>query len=285
MKKPKQTLMYFGVMILILSTMVLGACGDTPTPPTDTTSTDINATPTDTTNTNPTDSTDINTTPASPDSSVTPPNNTNQNNLVTFVCDNDKNIKATFMNTDTSELGRVNIELSDGRVMTLMQTPSAGGARYTNSDESIIFWNKGNTVWLEENQSQTYTNCTEVQINTNNPINTNTENLINSNTKSEIPNPASEFCIKNGGKVEFKNSPLGQYGICFFDDGKACEEWAMQRGVCPIGGVKTTGYDNDAQKLCVWMGGQTTAEPNAQCTFQNGVVCSVDDLWNGKCKI
>ena len=55
--------------------------------------------------------------------------------------------------------GRVTLTLSDGRTMTLPQTLSADGGRYTNADESIVFWNKGDTAFITENGADTYTNC------------------------------------------------------------------------------------------------------------------------------
>lgn len=47
--------------------------------------------------------------------------------------------------------------------------------------------------------------------------------------KTEIPNPASQYCIKMGGIHELK----GQYGICHLADGTDCEEWEFFRGNCP----------------------------------------------------
>jgi membrane-bound inhibitor of C-type lysozyme len=41
----------------------------------------------------------------------------------------------------------------------LPQAPSASGARYANGDESIVFWNKGNTAFIEEGGRTTYQGC------------------------------------------------------------------------------------------------------------------------------
>jgi membrane-bound inhibitor of C-type lysozyme len=40
---------------------------------------------------------------------------------------------------------------------------SASGARYTNQDESLVFWNKGNTVMVEENGVMTYVDCVSTE--------------------------------------------------------------------------------------------------------------------------
>jgi putative hemolysin len=57
-----------------------------------------------------------------------------------------------------------------------------------------------------------------------------------------IANPASENCVKQGGTVSIqKNSDGSEYGLCIFPDGKQCEEWAMQRGECPVGGILVVG--------------------------------------------
>jgi len=101
---------------------------------------------------------------------------------------------------------------------------------------------------------------------------------------TQLANPASTNCQEKGGLLEIKTLPDGnQYGLCFFDDNRACEEWAMMRGDCPVGGVKTTGYDTDSQKYCAWLGGKTVAEKDADCTFADKSVCNDDDLYAGKC--
>ena len=59
---------------------------------------------------------------------------------------------------------------------------------------------------------------------------------------ANLPNPASENCVKQGGTVSIqKNSDGSEYGLCVFPDGKQCEEWAMQRGECPVGGIAVVG--------------------------------------------
>jgi len=47
-----------------------------------------------------------------------------------------------------------------------------------------------------------------------------------------LANPASEYCIKNGGKLEIKKDTDGnKYGICKFETFQ-CEEWAYMNGEC-----------------------------------------------------
>lgn len=50
-----------------------------------------------------------------------------------------------------------------------------------------------------------------------------------------LANPASEHCIKNGGRVEMERTADGERGICVFPDGSRCEEWAYFRGECRPG--------------------------------------------------
>ncbi|MFO7548629.1 MAG: DUF333 domain-containing protein [Acidimicrobiia bacterium] len=52
---------------------------------------------------------------------------------------------------------------------------------------------------------------------------------------SEIANPASEFCVEQGGTVDIREGEDGQVGVCVFDDGSECEEWAFYRGECAPG--------------------------------------------------
>jgi membrane-bound inhibitor of C-type lysozyme len=69
--------------------------------------------------------------------------------------------------------GSVKLALSDGRNMTLKQTVSADGTRYSDGDpqaqqgqagaESFVFWSKGNTALvLENNEEKSYLGCIRV---------------------------------------------------------------------------------------------------------------------------
>lgn len=101
---------------------------------------------------------------------------------------------------------------------------------------------------------------------------------------ANMANPASVNCLELGGNlVSQTRGDGGEYNLCYFEDNRACEEWALSRGDCPRGGVKTTGFDTVAQKYCAWSGGETLAVPQAVCTFKNGSKCSVDEFYNGTC--
>lgn len=104
-------------------------------------------------------------------------------------------------------------------------------------------------------------------------------------TNTQLANPASENCTAKGGTLIMqKRGDGGEYGLCMFEDAYACEEWALFRGDCPVGGVRTTGFDTVEQKYCAWSGGQTLAVPNAICTFADNSTCSDEALYQGTCK-
>ena len=44
-----------------------------------------------------------------------------------------------------------------------------------------------------------------------------------------LPNPASVFCVKSGGKSEIRKGPRGQYGVCRLPGGRVVEEWKYFR--------------------------------------------------------
>lgn len=46
---------------------------------------------------------------------------------------------------------------------------------------------------------------------------------------AQIANPASENCIKLGGRLEFRNEKGGQVGYCHLPDGRVIEEWVLFR--------------------------------------------------------
>ncbi len=73
--------------------------------------------------------------------------------VANYNCSDGKTIQATFSGDN------VNLILSDGRKLSLPHAMSADGARFANANESIVFWNVGNTAFIEENNVQTYANC------------------------------------------------------------------------------------------------------------------------------
>lgn len=169
-------------------------------------------------------------------------------------------------------------------------------------DNSIAADGPGSSVWgytkTVDGKTTTVTfsfNVSPSSSNPNEPIQFNcpcdgtvsveiqTNGTSSANNKAGLANPASVNCAKVGGTTMIMNGPNGQYGLCDFGDNMQCEEWALYRGDCPVGGIKTTGFDTIEQKYCAWVGGQTLAVPNATCTFPNGKVCDDTALYNGTC--
>lgn len=72
---------------------------------------------------------------------------------VTYDCDQKKTIQATYLNNT------VELDLSDGRSAMLMQGVSGSGIRYVNSDETLVFWSKGDTAFIEEKGVTTFKDC------------------------------------------------------------------------------------------------------------------------------
>ena len=53
----------------------------------------------------------------------------------------------------------------------------------------------------------------------------------NPDENAEIANPASVYCEENWGTLNLEE------GLCIFDDGSYCEEWAYYRGECQPGEI------------------------------------------------
>jgi putative hemolysin len=110
-------------------------------------------------------------------------------------------------------------------------------------------------------------------------------------SSSQIANPASENCVKQGGTLSIqKRGDGGEYGVCAFEDNRQCEEWALMRGECPSGGVKITGYVTSAAQYCAITGGEytvtgssNTEQEQGTCTFKNGKACDAADYFAGTC--
>jgi len=73
-----------------------------------------------------------------------------------FNCDKSKKITATFYPDDDKY---VDLVLSDERALSVPHAISASGARYAKPDESFVFWNKGNTAFITEGSTTTFSNC------------------------------------------------------------------------------------------------------------------------------
>jgi Tol biopolymer transport system component/putative hemolysin len=106
-----------------------------------------------------------------------------------------------------------------------------------------------------------------------------------------MANPASVNCTEQGGTLAIEErGDGGQIGVCTFEDNRQCEEWALMRGDCPVGGVKVTGYVTPAARYCAITGGEYAITGNSgaedeqgTCTFKDGSQCDAWDYYNGKC--
>jgi putative hemolysin len=114
-----------------------------------------------------------------------------------------------------------------------------------------------------------------------------------------IANPASVHCVEVGGTVEIKKDSAGnEYGMCRFQNGTTCDEWAHFRGegcktvvttmTPPSGGA---GIANPASVHCVEVGGTLEIRKNTDgseygmCKFQDGRVCEEWAFFRGEgCK-
>lgn len=51
--------------------------------------------------------------------------------------------------------------------------------------------------------------------------------------REQIANPASEHCIKVGGRLEMRRTPEGDAGYCHLPDGRVVDEWELFRAANP----------------------------------------------------
>jgi putative hemolysin len=66
-----------------------------------------------------------------------------------------------------------------------------------------------------------------------------------------IANPASVYCVQQGGKSEIREGESGQVGVCVMPDGTECDEWDFFRtkvcgatGAAPVGDNAKCGREN-----------------------------------------
>lgn len=90
-----------------------------------------------------------------------------------YSCNDSKSIRVLYTDIASAESSSsttpgamvkgVKVILSDGRSLELEKSKSADGERYTNKDESFIFWGKGNgALVLEDGQQKNYIGCIRV---------------------------------------------------------------------------------------------------------------------------
>ena len=107
----------------------------------------------------------------------------------------------------------------------------------------------------------------------------------------QLANPASQNCVARGGTIKIERRPDGgQFGVCVFTDNYQCEEWAMFRGECPVGGLRVTGYITTAARYCAITGGRYTvvaksggADERGACALPGGKACDADAYYAGTC--
>lgn len=76
----------------------------------------------------------------------------------------------------------------------------------------------------------------------------NSKNEDQKGNDTTISNPASEFCINHGGRLNIVQEASGEYRVCEFSNGAKCEEWAYLRGECSP--EKPNYCANDADCAC-----------------------------------
>lgn len=52
-------------------------------------------------------------------------------------------------------------------------------------------------------------------------------------TPAQIANPASAYCVSQGGTLEIVTNADGQVGMCHLPDGSVVEEWELYRSANP----------------------------------------------------
>jgi len=115
---------------------------------------------------------------------------------------------------------------------------------------------------------------------------------VKSPATTQLANPASDNCIKVGGRLVIEKNPAGaELGVCLFEDNHQCEEWALLRGACPVGGRKITGYATQAGRYCAITGGtyavtsgSDASDEKGNCELPGGKICDAEAYYQGSCQ-
>jgi putative hemolysin len=109
-----------------------------------------------------------------------------------------------------------------------------------------------------------------------------------------IANPASVHCMDLGGRLEIRHQPDGgEYGVCIFDDGSECEEWALFRGQCARGDSLKEAELPTGERACLDAGGRLETRERGRggelfgsytaCVLPGNRQCEADALAGGFC--
>lgn len=112
-----------------------------------------------------------------------------------------------------------------------------------------------------------------------------------SSGSSQIANPASEYCVEQGGEVDIrKDVDGGEVGYCQFDDSSECEEWSFFRGECQKGEFpSSTQLANPAAVYCSEQSATYEIRDHEDggqygvCIFDDGSECDAWDFFRGEC--
>ena len=98
---------------------------------------------------------------------------------------------------------------------------------------------------------------------------------VGNGNNSSLANPASVYCIERGGNNGIITDENGsQAGVCMFEDGTSCDEWAFYRGECKKGAVNSCVIDSDCVPDSCCHAKACTAKQNApKCA---GILCTMD---------
>lgn len=98
--------------------------------------------------------------------------------------------------------------------------------------------------------------------------------------------------MASGGRLVIETAgDGGEYGVCLFEDNRQCEEWALLRGACPVGGIRITGYVTPQARYCAIRGGDyvvtrqatATTPEEGTCTLPGAPPCDALALYEGRC--
>lgn len=161
---------------------------------------------------------------------------------ISYKCNEGKTINASFYEGKTTPApspdqppvpgGSVKLALSDGRTMTLAQTISADGTRYSNGNPSVagnetfVFWSKGKgALVLENNEEKSYIGCVDAQSATNDSLKT-----YHSNSLGISVNYPKTFSLNESHKYEALGPGKTISGVSFTIDPSLAEGTNLSKG-------------------------------------------------------
>ena len=107
----------------------------------------------------------------------------------------------------------------------------------------------------------------------------------NSDENVGMANPASVYCVDQGGTIEIETAEDGgQIWLCMFNDGSYCEEWSFKNWECQQGDIfynriSDDGFIDDIEQKTDWNGSSEIYSKEDLQAAVDTIINTIENEW------